>query len=59
MKTLLSLLAAATVVVDANAALSPDRLRCEYATDPLGVDVPHPRRLIRKAAGAGPGRPLE
>jgi hypothetical protein len=24
-------------------ALSPARLRCEYAVDPMGIDVPHPR----------------
>jgi alpha-L-rhamnosidase len=27
----------------ANAALSPVKLRCEYAVNPLGVDVPNPR----------------
>ncbi|HLP75299.1 MAG TPA: hypothetical protein VK327_00135, partial [Candidatus Paceibacterota bacterium] len=24
-------------------ALTPARLRCEYAVDPLGIDIPHPR----------------
>src|ERR1700681_1104544 len=26
-----------------DAPLAPTQLRCEYLTDPMGIDVPHPR----------------
>src|SRR4051812_34781237 len=36
-------LVAFALTFTANAALSPAKLRCEYATNPLGVDAPNPR----------------
>jgi len=41
--TALSLLVLLNSALAAEANLSPDRLRCEYLTNPLGVDVPQPR----------------
>jgi alpha-L-rhamnosidase len=39
----LFLLAALVSAATADAGMSPVDLRCEYAVNPLGVDVPHPR----------------
>jgi alpha-L-rhamnosidase len=35
--------ASAAAAQDANAPLSPARLRCEYSVNPLGIDTPNPR----------------
>src|SRR5579885_2507417 len=42
-RALVIFLAALGVAVAAPAALRPVDLRCEYAVNPLGVDVPQPR----------------
>src|SRR5579863_1927385 len=48
---ILSALTAATL---ANAALTPVDLRCDYGTNPLGVDSPSPR-LFWQVTGSGRG----
>lgn len=40
---LAALIAWLTPGLPAHAAVSPDRLHCEYLTDPLGIDTPQPR----------------
>jgi len=53
-----SLLILASIVVQAQSAIKPVQLTCEYLKDPMGVDIPRPRLAWKSIASDRTGRNL-